>query len=100
MNTYRVHLTMTVSTNVEVEAEDQDEAVELAVQRAPSATNSTNHGIDESGEWTEVSITDETGEEIWSDYPQDRERDLQAEVTRLTTRVAELEAQLAAARAS
>lgn len=71
MPEYTVHMIQTVSTAVTVEADDQDAAAEAAWEQAPSPTNSTNTGIDPSGDWTEVSISDENGVEIWSDYPQD-----------------------------
>lgn len=54
--TYRVFMTQTVTTAVEVEAGSIDEARDMALEQAPSPTNGTNHGIDPSGEWTEQEI--------------------------------------------
>lgn len=65
MATYRVHMIHTVSTNVDVEADDIESAIDLALENAPSATNSTNVGIDEAGEWTEIAVYDESGDEVW-----------------------------------
>ncbi len=67
MSEYRVHLVQTVSTTVEVEADDMDQAIEAALNEAPSPTNSTNTGIDPSGDWMEVAVYDESGDEVWSE---------------------------------
>jgi len=51
MPKYRVWLVSTVSTSVEVEAEDGDEAVEVAFEQDLPYLNITNEGID-MGDWT------------------------------------------------
>ena len=57
MPTYKVHLRQTVSCAVTVEAEDEEDAIEHAVQAAPTALCASCSGwgerwsMDLSGEW-------------------------------------------------
>lgn len=51
MPKYRVWLVSTVSTSVDVEAENGEEAVGLAFERDLPRLNITNEGMD-MGEWT------------------------------------------------
>lgn len=70
-NAYRVHLIHSVSTVVDVEPTDGitsvDGAIDFALSNAPDPTNSSNHGIDPDGEWTENAVYGADGvTEIWS----------------------------------
>lgn len=67
MPTFNVYMIQSVSTTVEVEADSIEDAIDVALQQAPSPINSTNHGIDPDGEWREVAVYDESGAEVWND---------------------------------
>lgn len=71
MTTYHVHLVQTVSTAVTVEADDPDEAIELAYNSS-DMPGSMCYGafgsasVDEAGDWNAVEVTDaESGESVW-----------------------------------
>lgn len=49
MPKYRVYIDAVASTMVEVEAEDENEAIELALEQAPSNNATTNFDL---GEWS------------------------------------------------
>lgn len=69
---YTVHLTQTVSTAVEVEADSVEEALEN-VYDADDMPGSITHGafgqasVDESGEWTPVEVYDADNKTVWSE---------------------------------
>lgn len=63
---YRVHMIHSVSTNVDVEAESVEDAIDEALCQAPSPTNVSNHGVDPAGDWEECAVYDEGGTEVWS----------------------------------
>lgn len=91
MGTYSVHLINTVSTTVTVEAETYDEAIDAAFDSNDMPGSITigafGQATVDDGEWEAVAVTDEeSGDEVWSEYPQD-------ELNRLRARVAELEGQ-------
>ena len=71
MAEYTVHLTMVVSTGVTVEADDVDAAID-AVYDSPGMPGSMSFRafgdamVDES-EWLPASVSDATGEEVWSE---------------------------------
>lgn len=63
MAKYRVHLVAVAEASVEVEAEDGDQAVELAYEKAPSGANISNDF--DMGDWS-------TASELWRDQkPED-----------------------------
>lgn len=71
MPTFNVHITLTVSTTVDVEASDYAEALELWPD-SEQAPGSITHGafgsgspVDESGDWTAQVVYDESGKEVW-----------------------------------
>lgn len=68
--TYQVFMTQVVTTVVEVEASSIDAARDAALEQAPSPVNSSNHGIDPSGEWTEQEVYLD-GEVVWKDGQDD-----------------------------
>ena len=61
-----------LSSTVYVQAEDPDEAIEVAY-KSPDMPGSMSCGafgpasVDESGDWRPVLVTDEDGEEVWSE---------------------------------
>lgn len=71
MPTYDVHMILTVSTTVSVEAGDPEQAMEL-VYDSDDMPGSITYGafgrasVDEAGEWTPVAVY-EGGNEVWSD---------------------------------
>jgi hypothetical protein len=67
MATYRVSMWIPVSTSIDVEADTIDGAIDAALENAPAATNSSNNGIDEAGEWTAVAVYDESNAEVWAE---------------------------------
>lgn len=71
MPKFKVHITQTVSTTVEVEADDVQDALD-SWYHSPDAPGSITHGafggvtVDEAGEWGAVAVYDDTGEEVWT----------------------------------
>jgi hypothetical protein len=72
MPMFKVSLTKTVSTMVEVEAKTADEAINLAYD-SPNMPGSITvgafggAGFVDDGEWEPYSVEDETGETVWTE---------------------------------
>jgi len=74
MPTYTVHLLQTISTAVEVEADNVDDALEK-VYDSPDMPGPITHGafgrasVDEAGEWTPVSVYQDGNYDkpVWED---------------------------------
>lgn len=70
MPTFRVHFVNTVSATVKVEADDYNEAIELAYDSPDMPGGITvgafgvNHDIDD-GEWTVNSVSDVDGKTVY-----------------------------------
>lgn len=70
MMKYSVHMTMEVSSVVEVEADSPDEAVEKAYDSDDMPGGITigafgSASVDESGEWEPQAVTDENYKTVW-----------------------------------
>lgn len=70
MPKFRVYLTSTISTVIEVEAETAQQAADHLVWNSPDMPGSMCYGafgsasVDESGEWNVDTVYDEQGKEV------------------------------------
>lgn len=66
MATFTVHMVSTISTAVEVEAEDWEEALELGEVQTPGPLcYSCSSDKDDPGEWAPVEVTNDEGLVLW-----------------------------------
>ena len=102
MTTYTVHLISTVSTSIDVEADDPEAAIDAALE-SRDMPGSITYGafgngvsVDHSGDWNAVEVS-EGDEVVWSEHPatltEDQAREMRDDLAMLRARVAELEAQ-------
>lgn len=74
MANYRVSMWIPVSTSIDVEADTVEDAIAVALENAPAATNASNDGIDEAGEWTANAVYDESNAQVWDDTDDSADR--------------------------